>query len=92
MLKITNEHGHDTDKYRQVALSDGEGGMYPLCEHQHDSMDETENCPEALARTEAMAGVSDGGHADRVTQLEVEAAQLLAEAAQLKGQEDASKV
>ena len=91
VLEITDEHGHGTDKYRQVARSDGEGGMHPLCEHQHDSIDEAENCPEAIARTEEITGIPDGGSADRAAQLEAEAERMLAEAAQLKEQDEASK-
>ncbi|HEY9895100.1 MAG TPA: hypothetical protein V6D34_06770 [Candidatus Sericytochromatia bacterium] len=91
VLEITDEHGHGTDKYRQVARSDGEGGMHPLCEHQHDSIDEAENCPEAIAKTEEITGIPDGGSADRAAQLEAEAERMLAEAAQLKEQDEASK-
>ncbi len=91
VLEITDEHGHGTDKYRQVANSDEEGGMHPLCEHQHDSINEAENCPEALAKTVEITGVPDGSNADRAALLEAEAAQLLAEAAQLKGQDETSK-
>jgi hypothetical protein len=91
VLEITDEHGHGTDKYRKVANSDGEGGMHPLCEHQHDSIDEAENCPEALAKTVEITGVPDGSNADRAALLEAEAEQMLAEAAQLKGQDEASK-
>jgi hypothetical protein len=91
VLEITDEHGHGTDKYRKVANSDEEGGMHPLCEHQHDSIDEADQCPEALAKTVEITGVPDGSHADRAAQLEAEAEQMLAEAAQLKGQGEAPK-
>ncbi|MBD2036840.1 hypothetical protein H6F76_17670 [Leptolyngbya sp. FACHB-321] len=91
VLEITDEHGHGTDKYRKVANSDGEGGMHPLCEHQHDSIDEADKCPEALAKTEEITGIPDGGNADRAAQLEAEAERMLAEAAQLKAQDEASE-
>ena len=91
VLEITDEHGHGTDKYRKVANSNEEGGMHPLCDHQHDSFDEAENCPEALAKTEEITGISDGSNTDRAAMLEAEAEQLLAEAAQLKAQDEASK-
>lgn len=91
VLEITDEHGQGTDKYRKVANSNDEGGMHPLCEHQHDSIDEAENCPEALAKTVEITGVSDGSNADRAALLEAEAEQMLAEAAHLKEQDEASK-
>lgn len=89
VLEITDEHGHGIDKYRRVANSSDEGGMHPLCEHQHDSIDEADHCPDALAKTVEITGVPDGSHADRAAQLEAEAEQLLAEAAQLKEQDKA---
>lgn len=89
VLEITDEHGHGTDKYRKVAHSDEEGGMHPLCEHQHDSIDAAAHCPEALAKTVEITGVPDGSNADRAALLEAEAAQMLAEAAQLKAQAEA---
>ncbi|XGV98902.1 MAG: hypothetical protein ACAF41_08160 [Leptolyngbya sp. BL-A-14] len=89
VLEITDEHGHGIGKYRRVANSSDEGGMHPLCDHQHDSIDEAEHCPDALAKTVEITGVPDGSHADRAAQLEVEAEQLLAEAAQLKEQDKA---
>lgn len=90
VLEITDEHGQGTDKYRKVARSDEEGGMHPLCEHQHDSIDEADHCPEALAKTVEITGVPDGSNADRAAMLEAEAEQMLAEAAQLKDQAEAS--
>ncbi|MBW4578773.1 MAG: hypothetical protein KME42_04260 [Tildeniella nuda ZEHNDER 1965/U140] len=89
VLEITDEHGHGIDKYRRVANSSDEGGMHPLCEHQHDSIDEADHCPEALAKTVEITGIPDGSNANRAAQLEAEAEQLLAEAAQLKEQDKA---
>jgi len=71
VLEITDEHGHGIDKYRKVANSSDEGGMHPLCEHQHDSIDEADHCPEALAKTVEITGVPDGSNADRAVLLGV---------------------
>ncbi|MBW4468821.1 MAG: hypothetical protein KME45_00270 [Stenomitos rutilans HA7619-LM2] len=90
VLEITDEHGHGIDKYRKVANSDDEGELHPLCEHQHDSIDEANHCPEALAKTVEITGIPDGSNADRAAMLEAEAEQMLTEAAQLKDQHKAS--
>lgn len=52
VLEIADDQKQATGKWRLTAKSDEDGGgPYGLCKHEHDSIEEAQNCPEA--RTEA---------------------------------------
>jgi hypothetical protein len=52
-LEIANDQGQGTGKWRLTATSDEDGGgPYGLCEHEHDTPEEAQNCPEAKAQAE----------------------------------------
>ena len=51
--EIADDQGNGTGKYRLTAKSDEDGGgPYGLCEHEHNSIEEAQNCPEARAEAE----------------------------------------
>jgi hypothetical protein len=53
VLEIADDQGQGTGKYRLTATSDEDGGgPYGLCEHEHDSIEEAQNCPEARQAAE----------------------------------------
>lgn len=48
MLEIADSNGKGIGRYRLTATSDEDGGgPYGLCPHQHDTIDEAHDCPEA---------------------------------------------
>ena len=50
VFQIADAQGKGTGKYRLTAKSDEDGGgPYGLCEHEHDSIEEAQNCPQARA-------------------------------------------
>lgn len=53
VLEIADDKGKGIGKYRSTATSDEDGGgPYGLCEHEHDSIEEAKECPEAKAAVE----------------------------------------
>ncbi|OUL36363.1 hypothetical protein BV372_08065 [Nostoc sp. T09] len=52
-LQIADDQGQGTGKWRLTAKSDEDGGgPYGLCEHEHDSVEEAQNCSKARAEAE----------------------------------------
>lgn len=52
-LEIADNEGKGTGRYRLTATSDEDGGgPYGLCEHEHDSIEEAQNCPDARKEAE----------------------------------------
>lgn len=52
-LQIADSDGKGTGKWRLTARSDEDGGgPYGLCEHEHDTPEEAQDCPEAREATE----------------------------------------
>lgn len=48
VLEIADQDGKGIGKYRLTATSDEDGGgPYGLCPHQHDTIDEAQDCLEA---------------------------------------------
>lgn len=62
VLEIAEEVSRDgIGKYRLIARSDEGGGIHGLCSHEHDSREEAQHCPEAIANKGPVTGVSAGG-------------------------------
>lgn len=48
VLELAGEDGKGTGKYRLTATSDEDGGgPYGLCPHEHETIDEAQECLEA---------------------------------------------
>jgi hypothetical protein len=48
VLEIADQNGKGTGKYQLTAKSDEDGGgPHGLCDHEHDSIEEAQNCPKA---------------------------------------------
>ena len=43
-LEIEDEQGQATGKYRLTATSNEHGGPYGLCDHEHLTVEEAQNC------------------------------------------------
>lgn len=59
-LQIANVYrpGEGTGKFRHTARSDEyDSGIIGLCEHEHDSIEEAYNCPDAIAEEGRVTGI-----------------------------------
>ncbi len=51
-LEIEDEQGQATGRYRLTATSNEHGGPYGLCDHEHLTVEEAQNCPQARLNAE----------------------------------------
>ena len=51
--EIADAEGQPTGKFRKTAKSDEDGGgPFGLCDHEHETIKEAENCPDAKSASQ----------------------------------------
>ncbi len=54
VLELADEQGKGIGKFRLTAKSDEDGGgPHGLCKHEHETIDEAQDCPDAIASEKA---------------------------------------
>lgn len=57
-LELADDNGKPTGKFRHTAQSDDyASGIISLCNHEHESLADAHNCPEAIAEEGRVTGI-----------------------------------
>lgn len=60
LVQAVEKQGEDSSKlgkWRLIARSDEGGGVHGLCDHDHDSLEEACNCPDAIRNKQMITGI-----------------------------------